>query len=268
MTVPARSYLFVPGDRPDRFGKAWDAGADAVILDLEDAVPADGKAAAREAAAAWMSRERPVYVRVNGAGTGWFREDLAAACRAGLRGIVLPKAEEPGQVAAAAGPLPEGASVIPIVETARGVWNVRELAAVPRVERLAFGSIDLQLDAGIHGEGEELLYARSRVVLASRVCGVLPPVDGVTVALDDASLLAADIERARRLGFGGKLCIHPRQAEAVNRGFSPTGEEIAWAERILAAAGPAAGGVVRVAGEMVDRPVIERARAILSQAGR
>ena len=131
------------------------------------------------------------------------------------------------------------------------------------MERLAFGSIDFQLDTGIDGEAEELLYARSRPVLASRVTGILPPLDGVTAALDDPDRLAADVDRGRRLGFGGKLCIHPKQIEAVNRGFVPSETEISWARRVLEAA--EATGAVRFEGEMVDRPVIERARGILAR---
>ncbi len=265
--MAGRSYLFVPGNRPDRFEKAWQAGADAVILDLEDAVPSEGKAEARGAVEAWLSPEHPVYVRVNGAGTAWFGADLEAIARPGLAGVVLPKAEDPDGIAEVAVRTPEEASLVPLLETALGVWNSRALAEAPRVERLAFGSIDFQLDTGIEGEDEELLYARSRMVLASRVAGLLPPLDGVTTALDDPDRLAADVERARRLGFGGKLCIHPRQIDAVNRGFTPDEAKIAWAKRVLEAAKASGTGAVRLGGEMIDRPVIERAKAILERSG-
>ncbi len=120
------------------------------------------------------------------------------------------------------------------------------------------GPIDLQLDAGIQGQDEELLYARSRLILASRIAGLLPPLDGVTTTFNDIERLAADVDRARRLGFGGKLCIHPGQIETVNRGFLPTEAEIAWAERVLKAAEGAILGAFRLAGEMIDRPVINR----------
>ena len=139
------------------------------------------------------------------------------------------------------------------------------MAEASGVERLAFGSIDLQLDAGITGEGEELLYARSRTVLASRVAGILPPLDGVTVALDDPEQLETDVDRARRLGFGGKMCIHPKQVEAVNRGFRPSQDEVAWAERVLRAAETTSSGAIKVDGELIDRPVIERAKAVLER---
>jgi citrate lyase subunit beta/citryl-CoA lyase len=266
--VYGRSYLFVPGNRPDRFEKARSAGADAVILDLEDAVPSEKKTEAREAVSAWLSQERPAYVRVNGTATPWFRDDLEAVARPGLAGVVLPKAEDPDEISEAASRLPEEASVLPLLETAAGVWDARALAEAPRVERLAFGSIDFRLDAGIDGEAEELLYARSRLILASRVAGILPPLDGVTTALDDPDRLAEDVDYARRLGFGGKLCIHPKQIEAVNRGFVPSEAEALWARRVLEAAGAAGMEAVRFEGEMIDRPVIERARGILARTTR
>ena len=259
-----RSFLFVPGDRPDRFEKAWNAGADAVILDLEDAVTAGKKAEAREAIAAWLSPERPVYVRINDPATEWYEGDLEAAVRPGLAGIIVPKAEDPEQLAQLASRVGE-MRLIATIETALGVWNARAVAEAPGVERLAFGSIDLQLDAGITGEGEELLYARSRTVLASRVAGILPPLDGVTVALDDPEQLETDVDRARRLGFGGKMCIHPKQVEAVNRGFRPSQDEVAWAERVLRAAETTSSGAIKVDGELIDRPVIERAKAVLER---
>ena len=123
----------------------------------------------------------------------------------GIMGIVLPKAEHPEQIAQVAASLIDEARVLPILETALGVWNTLALAQIPGVERVAFGAIDFQLDTGITGEHEELLYARSCLILASRVAGILPPVDGVTTALDDIARLQGDVERARRLGFGGKL---------------------------------------------------------------
>jgi len=262
--VIARSLLFVPGDRPDRFEKACNAGADAVILDLEDAVTVGKKAEAREAIAAWLSPESPVYVRINDPATEWYEDDLEAAVRPGLAGIMVPKAEDPEQLAQLSSRIGE-IRLIPTIETALGVWNARAVAETPGVERLAFGSIDLQLDAGITGEGEELLYARSRTVLASRVAGILPPLDGVTVALDDPVQLETDVDRARRLGFGGKICIHPKQVEPVNRGFSPSKEEIAWAERVIQAAETTTSGAIQIDGELIDRPVIERAKAVLER---
>lgn len=262
----SRSYLFVPGNRPERFAKAYESGADIVIIDLEDAVPQGEKVLAREAVAAWLSADHPVHIRLNATETEWFQDDVTALQRDGVAGVILPKAEKRDEVARLANELPAGVGIVPLAETALAIWNALELASAPQVERLAFGSIDFQLDTGINGENEELLYARSRLVLASRIAGILPPLDGVTAAVDGAELLAADVERARRLGFGGKLCIHPRQIETVNKGFLPTEEEIAWAKRVVTAIGATGEGATRVDGKMVDRPVIEKARRILEAA--
>jgi citrate lyase subunit beta/citryl-CoA lyase len=260
-----RSYLFVPGNRPDRFEKARQSGADAVILDLEDAVQSTDKDLAREAVASWLSPTRPVYVRINGLGTLWFERDLEVVGLPGVIGIVLPKAELAEQVAEVVARLTGEVGVVPLVETSLGIWNVRALAQAPHVERLAFGAVDFQLDTGISGEQEELLYARSRLVLASRVALILPPVDGVTMALDDLTRLRDDVARARRLGFGGKLCIHPKQMETINQGFAPTEEEQTWAKRVLEAAEATGAGALRLNGELIDHPVIDRARSILAQ---
>lgn len=261
-----RSYLFVPGTMPERFEKARLSGADAVILDLEDAVSAEEKGAARESVASWLSAEQPAFVRINAASTSWFEEDLEAVVRPGLAGVLLPKAERPAEVEAVASRVGGGPSIIPIVESALGLWNVADIAASPRVERIAFGSLDLQLDLTMEGGFEELLYARSRVVTASRAMGLPSPIDGVTVALEDQELLATEIERARRLGFGGKLCIHPKQVEPVNEGFAPTEAETQWAKRVLAAVEASGSGASQLDGEMIDRPVIERANSILAKA--
>ena len=262
--MSARSFLFVPGNRPERFSKALGAGADAVIIDLEDAVPAQAKVEARATVAAWLSHEHPVYVRVNAHGTEWHDEDARAIARnAGLRGLVVPKAQEPRRVAELAAQLASSASLLPIVESAQGLWNALEIARCARVERLAFGHLDFQRDLGIDGEDKEILYARSHLVLMSRLAGVGAPLDGITAALDDTEKLRRDVESARRLGFGGKLCIHPKQIEIVNRGFLPSEKDVEWARQVIAAAEAAGGGAVRMGAEMVDAPVVARARHIL-----
>jgi citrate lyase subunit beta/citryl-CoA lyase len=259
-----RSFLFVPGNRPERFDKACASGADAVIIDLEDAVAPAEKDGARESVRRWLSPDKPVYLRLNAADTDWFFADLALVNMAGVRGIALPKAETQGPIGEIHRRSGTATRIIPIIETALGLWKAHEIASAPGVERLAFGSIDFQLDTGISGEHEELLYARSQLVLVSRITGRLAPVDGVTVALDDEALLADDVARARRLGFGGKLCIHPKQVAAINAGFLPPAAEVAWARQVVEAAARASDNAVRLDGKLVDRPVIERARAILA----
>ena len=263
----ARSYLFVPADRPERYAKALASGADAVIVDLEDAVAPAAKVQARDSLRAWLAEApAPVIVRINGVDSAWFGDDLSICNHASVLGVMLPKAERGDDLARVASAAP-GRRLLPLVETAAGLDRARELAAVPGVERLAFGTIDFQLDVSIDGDADELLYFRSHLVLASRLGGCLPPVDGVSTAIDDLRLLESDTDHARRLGFGAKLCIHPRQVAIVNRAFTPSAEAREWARRVVDAAGRAEGSAVAVDGRMVDRPVLLRAQRILAQAG-
>jgi citrate lyase subunit beta / citryl-CoA lyase len=259
----ARSYLFVPGNRPDRFDKAFASQADAVIVDLEDAVPPKEKATARAAVAAWLTRSRPVFIRINGADTPWFRDDVALCQCPGVAGVVIPKAELVEDIGYVAANTDSSAAMLPLIETAKGLWNAHSIALASRVECLLFGSIDFQLDLRMNGEDAELLPFRTQLVLLSRVAGIRPPIDGVTVDITDSAVLRSAVRQARRLGFGGKLCIHPSQIGVVNEAFSPTEIEVAWAKRIVAAAAQAGGGAIAVDGKMVDRPVILRAEAIL-----
>lgn len=251
----ARTLLFVPGNRPDRFAKAAAAGADLVVLDLEDAVAPDGKVQARAEVDAWLAAGGAAAVRINAAGTDWFAEDLAMVRRHGCP-VMVPKAEDPVVLQEIPGP------VIALLETARGIDSAREVCEVSTVVRVAFGSVDLAAELGVQPDDHlALAYARSRVVLASAVAGIAPPLDGVTVAVRDADALAADIEHGKRLGFTGKLCIHPSQVDAVRAGFSPSAGELDWARRVLDAA--AHGDVTVVDGRMVDKPVLDRARRLL-----
>lgn len=265
--MTALSYLFVPADRPERYAKALGSGAHAVIVDLEDAVAPAAKPAARAMLRAWLqsAQAQAVHVRINAAGTPWFEDDLALCAHAGCAGIVLPKAEGPEQIdrlVAAA----HGKPVLPLIESAAGLAECRAIAASPGVQRLVFGSIDFQADLGIDGEDDALLAFRSEIVLASRLAQLQAPVDGVTTALDDATAIARDTARARRLGFGGKLCIHPRQVPEVHAGLAPRPQELAWAHRVLQAAASSGGAAVAVDGKMVDAPVLKRAQALLATA--
>jgi citrate lyase subunit beta/citryl-CoA lyase len=261
-TPVLRSYLFVPGNRPDRFGKAVASGADAVIIDLEDAVPAAEKVSARATAAGWLSPSRPVLVRVNAFGTEWFGDDVEICRQPGVAGVMLPKAEHAAQIEAIRERLGAGIPILPIVETALGVWNVATLARTPPVERLVFGALDLAVDLQISGD-EGLAVFRAQVVLVSRVAGLQPPIDTPTTTFSDVEVVRSDAARARRLGFGGKLCIHPAQVEAVREAFAPTQAEMEWARQVLAADAASAGSATAIAGEMVDRPVVARAKSIL-----
>lgn len=270
--APPRSYLFVPADRPDRFDKAWAAGADAVVIDLEDAVAPPARQAARVALAAWLQTRprRPgsgpqLVVRINAARSADHERDLALCTHPAVQAIMLPKAEHVDPLASIAALLP-GRALLPLIETATGLDAARHLAWGPGVARLVFGSIDFQADLGIEGDDDALLYFRSQLVLASRLAGLDAPVDGVTTALGNEEAVARDTARARRLGFGAKLCIHPRQVAAVHRGFAPSSTELDWARRVLAAAEACAGAAVAVDGSMVDAPVLLRARRLIERA--
>jgi citrate lyase subunit beta / citryl-CoA lyase len=263
----SRAWLFVPGHRPERYGKALASGADRVIVDLEDAVPPADKDAARAALARWLAQApTPVAVRLNAADSPWFEADLALLAAPALAAVVLPKADD-AAVLARLTARRSGLALVPLVETAQGLAQARALAAVPGVQRLAFGHIDFQVDLGLCNATEaELLPYQCELVLASRLARIAAPLDGVTVALDDASVLQADVQRARRLGFGGKLCIHPRQVAAVQAGFRPGAAEVAWAQRVQAASTQAGGAAVALDGQMIDKPVMLRAEAILRDA--
>jgi citrate lyase subunit beta / citryl-CoA lyase len=263
-----RSYLFVPGNRPERFAKACSAGADAVIVDLEDAVPVAEKATARAALAAWLSPTQPVLVRINGAETEWFHGDVELCKAPGVAAVMLPKTERIDHLRRVEEQLGDAVPILPLIETAQGLWSALEIAQVHTVERLVFGSIDFQLDLGMQADEEELLYFRSGLVLVSRVAGIEAPVDGVSTAIDDPEQLRADTLRARRLGFGGKLCIHPKQISHVNECFRPTPDEVVWARRVLEAVSASNGAAVAVDGKMVDRPVILKAQEILKESER
>jgi len=259
-----RSYLFVPGNRPDRFAKACAAGADAVVLDLEDSVAAEDKSKARAAIAAWTIPAQPVLLRVNTSGSQWFHDDLNLGGKPGVAGVLLPKAERVDEIRLVAGRFGATVPVLPQIETAEGFRNSLTLASAEHVQRLIFGSLDFQLDLGMTAEEEELLYFRSKIVLDSRLAGIRPPVDGVTTDIHSAERVRADALRARRLGFGGKMCIHPKQVPVVNESFTPTAAEEAWARRVVEASAAARGAATSVDGTMVDRPVLARAESILS----
>lgn len=265
----ASTFLFVPGTRPDRFGKAVASGADAVIIDLEDAVAPEDKHNARAAAAEFVDAI-PAVVRINSLDSPWSQADLAALSgRRYLKGVMVPKGSSPEELMAVAqvlGPVP----LVVLVESAAGVMRAAELARVSGVVRLAFGNLDFAADTGIspsQPDEPELLYACSLLVMASKAAGLVGPVAGVTQSVTDPTIVARDAERMRRLGFTGKLLIHPGQVAAAGRAFQALEQDLEWANLILAAVGSSRDAVVLVNGEMVDKPVILRAERILAAAG-
>jgi citrate lyase subunit beta/citryl-CoA lyase len=260
----ARSFLVVPGNRPDRFDKAAAAGADVVVVDLEDAVAPTEKDDAREHLRVWLRAGNTAMVRVNGRDTPWYDADLELVAECGAPTMVA-KAEDPAELRRIAD-LRSGLTVLPLVETAAGILGAAAICAAPGVVRCAFGSIDLATELGIDPcDREALLWARSVLVMASTAASIASPVDGVTTALRDEDILTADVRCARRLGMNGKLCIHPSQIHPVHAALAPSAAELDWARRILDLARPD-GSATGVDGQMVDAPVVERARRILARA--
>jgi len=280
---PLRSFLFAPGNHARRVEKALTLDADAVILDLEVAVAIAEKPATRVVVAAALARPRQglLYVRVNAVDTEFCHGDLVTVVQRGLDGIILPKVESAAGLATIDWllaqlerdrGLPPGAiDLIPIIETARGVQQIDAiLAAGTRVRRVAFGAGDFTLDVGMawsRGEAE-LAHARAVIVTASRACGIDAPLDTVWVDLTDPEGLEASARTALGCGFQGKMCIHPDQIAVVNRVFTPSDEEVAFAERVAAAfaAAEAAGSAsIQLDGKFIDYPIVYRAQRVLQR---
>ena len=258
-----RSLLFAPGSDERKLRKALESAADTVVADLEDAVAPAEKEAAREL----VARIRPPIVRLNGAGTRWFADDLAMAEGLSLDAVVLPKAT-PESIAALGR---DGPPVIAIVETAQGVRLAYETACAPRVAALILGAVDLAAEVGLEPrpDGLEILYARSKIVLDSVAAVIRPPFDIVHVDTDDDEGLEAECRLARSLGFRGKACIHPQQVPIVNRVFAPSKADVEWARKVIETydQGVSEGrGAVALNGAMIDLPVVERARRVLAEA--
>ena len=283
------TYLFVPGNRPERFAKALASGADRIIIDLEDAVAPGAKATARTAIAHWMDaavsttdERSKVLIRINDAATPWHADDLLLARSVHATCVMLPKCESASQVTQVLAQLATGTTVLALVETARGLLALNDIAAAAGVARLAFGSLDYMVDldipslrgdvgAGGAGAGSgvsniALDHAAIQIAIASRAAGLPSPVAGVTPELD-AAQVTADMLHARSLGFGAKMCIHPTQVAAVRAALLPRAQELAWAQRVLQAWSESGGGAIQVDGKMVDRPVVLKAERIVANAG-
>ncbi|CAB3786095.1 HpcH/HpaI aldolase/citrate lyase family protein [Pararobbsia alpina] len=269
----AVTYLFVPGDRPERFVKAVEAGVDVVIVDIEDAVAPARKAIARSAIAeAWpplselaARRGAALCIRINCVRAEAFEEDLGLCLRLRPALVMVPKVESPEELIAVSAGLPT-TRTLALIETATGVLEAPAIASAPGLARLVLGSVDLMLDLGVTDDRGPLDAARSMLVLASARAGIAGPVDGVCTTIEDFERIQSDAARARSFGFTGKLCIHPRQVAAVSRAFELADHEVSWAERVVLAAASSAGAATTVDGAMVDAPVILRAERILARA--
>ena len=263
----ACTFLFVPGNRPDRFASAWNAGADVVILDLEASVHPDSKAQAREEVVRWLqiapSHVTPL-IRVNQPGSPALASDLLALRDLPSLGLMCSYAQLghslDAVLAAASGRHP----VVLLIENAQGVEQASQLASSPGVCRLAFGNMDYVTELHLGSGTVGLIYPSSKIAVASSCAGLPPPIAGVTADIHNAEILSRDMHFERDIGFGAKMCIHPKQVAPVREIFEPSPAETAWAHKILAATSKS--HAVSVDGQMVDRPVIDRARAIVARA--
>ena len=285
---PLRTALFVPGNRPDRVDKAVKTSADAVIIDLEDAVALTEKETSRSKVRDKILEhaERKIIVRVNSLDSPFFEGDLAEVITGNLAGLMVPKVESAAhvreinenllKVEKEKGIVQGSVSIIPLIESAGAVQNIFQIATEKtepsRIYCVAFGSADYTLDMGIEitREGAELSYPRSRIAVASRAARIEPPLDTpFMMDLKDMEALKVDAGRAKQLGFQGKLCIHPNQIEPCHAIFSPTKEEILYAERVVQVfeeAEKEGSAAIQLDGKFIDYPVVERARRILKAA--
>jgi citrate lyase subunit beta / citryl-CoA lyase len=271
-TPLVRSFIYVPGDRADRVAKAFAAGADAVLIDLEDAVALSAKAAARDVVVRVM-RERSadtpqLWVRLNAGDVG--REDIAALApeAAHLDGLVLAKCDDPAWLDEVGAAFPPPLALSPLIESALAIRRLDAICAHPRVNQCHLGEIDLLADLGVQpGPGGALEYARNELVFASAAAGILPPIGGVFTAVKDVESLAADSALLARTGFAGRPALHPVQVPAIAAAFRPSAEEIEAAARLVAyyetAVKRGRGAVSDEAGRMIDEAVVRRARRLL-----
>jgi citrate lyase subunit beta/citryl-CoA lyase len=282
VVIEPRSLLFAPGNRGRTLVKARESIADAVIFDLEDAVPIAEKVSARAVVGEAVAPGRvPVYVRINPLDTPWGEADLRTVVKLGLTGVVLPKCESAAHIDTVdrvltdaeqrQGMMLGSVEVMPLVETAAGVLRVAEIAASgSRVRRLAFGAYDFarDLSVALTGSGEELLVPRATIALAARAAGV-QALDTPFADITDLEGLLADARRARQVGFSGKLCIHPSQLEPVHRVFTPSSEDVAAAYRVVTAfreAERSGRAAIAVDGKLVDYPIAEQQERLLERA--
>ncbi|HRF07919.1 MAG TPA: CoA ester lyase [Xanthobacteraceae bacterium] len=261
-TGPPIAPLFVPGNRPERFAKAAASNADAIILDLEDSVDHEDKLNARQNILRHGITDKPVFARINSRKSEYWSADIAAISKATIAGVMISKSEEAEDITAVHHALAREFPAIALVETAIAFANLRSLCAAPGLLCVAFGSLDYALDVGCNANSEALHYARSALVLECRIANLPPPLDGVTPTLNDQEILKVNTDRARALGFGGSLAIHPAQIATILHAFIPSPGEIEWANKVIKATKTSA-SAVKLDGMMVDKPVIERAKRIL-----
>ena len=269
-----RSFLFAPGSNEKIIKKALNSSADAVIIDLEDATALNEKDKAREIALkiSLIDRDKPLYIRINGANSPFFEKDLELLESAKLDGVVLPKCEDSDDIIKLTQAIKENIDVIPLIESAKGIINLVNMGrASKKISRFAFGAIDYTLDinAQYTKSGFELLYPRSYLVLTSRILNLLPPVDTVFPYLNDETGLINETKHIKELGMFGKLAIHPKQVDIINDIFTPTKSEIDEANSIAKAfleAEKEGVASIRVNNKFVDYPVYLKSKRIIELA--
>lgn len=272
--LTARTLLFVPGDRPALFPKALTSGADAIVLDLEDAVAFDAKPAARGAVGDFLRRRithpgpaPTVWVRVNAVGSEEGRRDVAALADV-LTHVRVPKVETTDQIDALAADLPALVATLPAIESATGLLAAPDVARHPLVVRLGLGGVDLCRDLGCADSAAGLALPRATLVVASRAAGLPGPVNSVWTRLDDTDGLIAHARAAKELGFAGQSLLSPRQLDPVRSVFGVSDDERAWATEVLAAFTAAGQAATRTpSGHFVDLPVAQHARRLLAEVG-
>ena len=256
------SPLFVPATRPTFFDKALRAGADAVIIALEDAVAPGEKERARHSLLTLSLPPITRILRINAIGTPWHDDDLAILPRLNIDALMLPKCQTEEEAVSVGAKVDRNIQLIALIENAAGVANAANIAASSDVARLAFGAADFCADIGCADEWDALLHARSSIVLASRLGGVAAPIDGVTLQLEDPQKAEHDARRAAAIGFSGKMCIHPSQVVPVQTGFQPKSEELLWARSVVE---HKEAGATSLHGMMIDPPIIRRAEQLLAR---
>ena len=259
---PLKVPLFVPGHRSELLVKAASSGADAVIMDLEDAVSPADKPAAHKAILERPDIEIPLLIRTNAFESEWFAIDLDHIAQRRPSMVMLPKAESADHVELIRQKLGHKIPVLPIVESAAGLASLGEMLCHPSVFQVAFGHLDFALDIGASSDWECLHYARGKMVLESRLASKAAPLDGVSVRFDDMDVVAQESSLAKAMGFGGKLLIHPKQIEPAKAVFLPSVEDYEWARRVMAAVADNV-SAVQLDGSMIDAPVIKRAQLII-----
>jgi citrate lyase subunit beta / citryl-CoA lyase len=275
MNILGEVYLFAPGNSEKKIHKALNLHTDAVIIDLEDSVTSNEKEMARNLVYSLLKTDETfrskIYVRINSIKTQWFFEDLNMVNELKrVDGIMIPKSEDKTSISLAAELLNKNVEIIPLIESAAGVMNIRTiLSSDQAVDRVAFGSVDFALDIGVDWsvEGTERAYAMSKLVLASRAAGVNPPIDAVFPIIDDRESFIKDTQKGKQTGFNGKMVIHPKQIDWVKEVYTPSKKQLEWSRKVIDVFESSAhSGAIDLEGKLIDRPVYLLAKRLIKSS--